>query len=115
MKELVKLTKQYIQDEFPSGDFVLADIETCNYFRDHFKKQMTSPQKQPVKPFSPQPVLNQTPGPAAPPVPKIKQMAPPPKVEKQQIKAVQTIDHSEFKKLLSDHFPNVSIVDPTLQ
>jgi hypothetical protein len=112
MEELVKLTKQFIEEEFPSGDFVFADIETCNYFRDHFKKQMnTSPS---VKPTSPQqPIFKNTIAPVSPPVPKMKAPTAAPKIEKQPIKAIQTIDHSEFKKMLSDHFPNVSIIDPT--
>ena len=86
MKELIEEMKQYLQEEYSSGDCVLADIETCNYFRDHFKKQMAAPK----------PIVQSAP--IASPVPKVKPPTPPPpKVEKPQIKPVQTIDHSEFK------------------
>jgi hypothetical protein len=95
--ELIKLTKQYLQEEYSPGDCVLADLETCNYFREHFKKQ----------PVAPKPVV--------PPAPKYIKPAPPPpaaKIEKPPIKPVPEVDHSEFKKMFSNHFPDISIVDP---
>jgi hypothetical protein len=106
MNELAKLTKQFLQEEYASGDCVLADIETCNYFRDHFKKQIATPQqiKPAVKPvMQPPPIVKTTP----PPIAKIEKELP--------IKHVQSVDHSEFKKLLNDHFPGVSIIDPPSQ
>ncbi len=113
MKELIKLTKEFLQQEYSSGDYVLADMETCNYFRDHFKKQMSTQQPIPAS----KPVLKQPIAPMAPPVPKQPLPKPPPvaKVEKTPVKPVLTIDHSEFKKMLSDHFPNVTIIDPSQQ
>lgn len=100
MKELIKLTKQYLEEEYVAGDCVLADIETCNYFRDHFKKQ-----GNPNPPAS-KPVMKQA---IAPPMPK--QTTTKPAAKLAPITPVQTIDPSEFKKMLSDHFPNVPIIE----
>jgi hypothetical protein len=98
--DLIKLAKQYLQEEYAPGDCVLADLDTCNYFREHFRKQPAAPKH--AAPLSPTP-------------PKYIKPAPPPpaaKIEKAPIIPVPEVDHSEFKKLFSNHFPDISIVDP---